>query len=400
MIERQARGRRGNLIWMTVGQGKTRCSMDFLNYLLSIKELPPYVVYALPKEAVKSVGDEILNYGFDLEVLSPTKTTPKNHPFPDLLVKGQTPNKNVITMVEHDHLRLCVDGLSALSGRFFFIMDEVHKALNNTLRTNASVQLASLSTGVIAMTGTIVVDTNVDKLIPWLKQVVPFEVNTKNFWTAANSMVAKLVNTGIKVYMEEVIAEFTSKENKEYVQLVVPAVGGTNPSPTAAEHNEAKKICYKACTRKMIEQTGKNLKKGGVMLVAKDNKHQQKLLEGCLEDLRLKRKDIFVLEKGASINLKDETVESGQVRDYKVVIVTIRQETGYNLSRLKSMVTSVYESNEASRTQLEGRLNRKGQTAKKLKYYVVQVGILQWLYQNHRNARNFNKILSQLADEI
>lgn len=401
MIERHERGRRGNLIWISIGQGKTRCSLDFINYLISKKELPSYVIFALPKEAIKSVGDEILNYGFKIEVLTPTKSVPKQHPFPDLIVKGEIPNKNVITLVKHDHLRLCIDGLSTLSGKFFFVMDEVHKALNNSLRTNASVQLASLATGVIAMTGTIVVDTNVDKLIPWLKQVVPFAVNEKNFWTAANSLIAKLVNTGIKVYMEPVIAKFSSKENKEYIQLVVPAVGGINPSSTAKDRNQAMKICYKACTRKMIEQTGKNLKKGGVMLVAKDNKHQQQLLEGCLSDIpKLKRKDIFVLEGGASINLKDETVEAGEVRDYKIVIVTIRQETGYNLSRLKSMVTCVYESNESSRTQLEGRINRRGQTAKELKYYVVQIGILAYIYQNHRNARTFAKILESLADEI
>ncbi len=384
----------------------TRISLDFINFLISQKELPPYVIFSLPNVAMKSVGDEILNYGFEIEVLSPTKGTPKNHPFPDLIVKGEIPNKNVITLVKHDDLRLCIGGLSTLSGRFFFIMDEVHKALNNTLRTNASVQLASLATGVIAMTGTLVVDTNVDKLIPWLKQVVPFEVNKKNFWTAANSMVAKLVNTGIKVYINEVMAEFSWDESEAYIQLVSPAIGGVNSSTTAGELKKAEKICYQACTRMMVKQIGRLLKKliplknGGVMVVAKDSTHQRELLEGCIEDININRKDIFVMEKGASINLTDTTVKEKKVRDYFVVIVTIRQAEGYNLSRLKAMVTSVYPSNEATRTQIEGRINRRGQTAKKLKYYVVQVGILNWIYQNHRDARNFAKILSQLADQI
>ncbi len=406
MTERHFRGRRGNLVWISVGMGKTLISLDFINFLISQKELPPYVIFALPKEAVKSVGDEILNYGFEMEVLTPTKSVPKEHPFPDLIVKGEIPNRNVITLVNHDHLRLCIDGLSTLSGRFFFVMDEVHKALNNSLRTNASVQLASLATGVIAMTGTLVVDTNVDKLIPWLKQVVPFEVNEKNFWTAANSLIAKLANTGIKIYIEEVMAKFTNDENEEYIQLVSPAIGGVNSSTTAKDLKKAEKICYQACTRMMVKQIDKLLKKliplknGGVMVVAKDSTHQQELLEGCIEDININRKDIFVMEKGASINLTDTTVKEKKVRDYFVVIVTIRQAEGYNLSRLKAMVTSVYPSNEATRTQIEGRINRKGQMAEKLKYYVVQVGILAYIYQHHRSARSFNKIMEQLADEI
>ncbi len=402
MIERQSRGRRGNLLWMSVGQGKTRCSLDFINYLIFKKELPPYVIFSTPAAAMKSVGAEILKYGFKMEVLSPTKGTPKNHPFKDLIVKGEIPNKNVITLIKHDNLRLCIGGLSSLSGRFFFVMDEVHKALNNSLRTNASVQLASLATGVIAMTGTLVVNTNVASLIPWLKQVVPFEVNEKNFWTAANSMVAKLVNTGIKVTVEDVTAKFSWDESETYIQLVSPAIGGVNSSPTANELNKAKKICYQACTRKMVEQIGEllRLKKGGVMVVARNSEHQQELLERCLEKINIRPKDVFVMEKGASINLTDTTVKDKEERDYKIAIVTIRQAEGYNLSRLKSMVTCVYESNEATRTQIEGRINRRGQTAKKLKYYVVQVGVLSYIYQNHRDASNFNKILASLADEI
>jgi len=53
--------------------------------------------------------------------------------------------------------------------------------------------------------------------------------------------------------------------------------------------------------------------------------------------------------------------DSNYVPDYKVVIVTKRKAQGYTLTRLSVMLTSVYPSNNATREQLAGRINRLGQ---------------------------------------
>jgi len=93
-------------------------------------------------------------------------------------------------------------------------------------------------------------------------------------------------------------------------------------------------------------------------------------------------------------------VAEKQVKDYKVVITTIRKSEGYTLTRLKAMVTGVYPSNNAAREQIEGRINRIGQKAKEIEIRIVHTGILTYIFQKHKDARNLSAILQTLADDI
>jgi len=81
------------------------------------------------------------------------------------------------------------------------------------------------------------------------------------------------------------------------------------------------------------------------------------------------------------------------VRDYRVVITTIRQSEGYTLTTLSSMVSSVYPSNQATREHLEGRINRPGQYADDLQYLTVHVGILTYRLEHHIDAGNLSAVL-------
>ena len=64
------------------------------------------------------------------------------------------------------------------------------------------------------------------------------------------------------------------------------------------------------------------------------------------------------------------------------------------------MITSVYPSNNATREQLEGRINRLSQNNKCIEYLTVHTGILTYIYQKHKDAKNISLILNELADEI
>ena len=62
------------------------------------------------------------------------------------------------------------------------------------------------------------------------------------------------------------------------MKSVPPALGGTNTNPTQQDWSLATEICYNACSKKMIELTKEMLHEGKrVMLVAKDNKHMDRL---------------------------------------------------------------------------------------------------------------------------
>jgi hypothetical protein len=93
-------------------------------------------------------------------------------------------------------------------------------------------------------------------------------------------------------------------------------------------------------------------------------------------------------------------VEGRQVHDYKVVVTTMYHAAGYTLTRLKSMITSVYPSNEATRQQILGRVVRIGQKAKAVDIVTVHCGILSYMLEKHKDARNLSSVLKSLAQDI
>eukprot|EP01127_Copromyxa_protea_P008093 TRINITY_DN1851_c0_g1_i1.p1 TRINITY_DN1851_c0_g1~~TRINITY_DN1851_c0_g1_i1.p1 ORF type:complete len:1221 (+),score=281.09 TRINITY_DN1851_c0_g1_i1:456-4118(+) len=402
MKEAHHKGRKGHFIWIPVGMGKTWIVLSYLNFLKTVDKLPKYIVYTLPSSAIKSIIHEIQSFGFALNLVIPTKNS-ASHP---LIKFAKHPGKSeidefTVNLIEHDHLRLCEETLASIAPQSIFIIDEVHKALNETKRTSVALSLSHLAEEFIALTGTPIIDSNTYKLIWWLEQIVPFEVNEKNFWVAANGMVAKKVNTGVIVKREEVIAEMTAEEKEKYFHLVPPGLGGKNSNFSSHNLRTAIDLCYEACTKRMIEITVDCVKKEkkGVMLVAHNGAHQSQLLKGLVKS-GIKEQDIFLLSSGNSIFLTDQAVEEKKEHDYKVVITTIRKSEGYTLTRLKVLVTSVYPSNNATREQMEGRINRIGQKAKEVKFYAVHVGILSYILKKHKDARNLSAVLETLADEI
>jgi hypothetical protein len=331
--------------------------------------------------------------------LIPTKSW-KKHPHFKYVKEHDKILPNYVNLIEHDHLRLLEEEIITKASNSIIVIDEVHKALNDTKRTSVALEMSRLSLDFVALTGTPVVDSNTYKLIWWLEQIVDFEVNEKNFWVAANGMIAKRINTGVAVDRQDVIAEMSNQERLEYNEGVPPAMGGTNTNPKAKDITTAFDICYRVCSRKMIELvTMYNKEKKGVMLVANNESHQT-TLHDILVKSGMKSKDIFLLKGNESIFMTDESVQEGKVPDYKVVIVPQRKSEGYTLTRLQVMITSVYPSNNATREQLEGRINRVSQHAKKIYYRTVHTGILTYVLQKHKDAASISAVLSALAEEI
>ncbi len=268
--------------------------------------------------------------------------------------------------------------------------------MNDSKRTNVALNIASLAKDFVVFTGTPVIDSKTYKLIAWLKMIVPYEVNDKNYLVSANSMLTRNVNTGVKITREKVEAPFNKDEIEEYNKLIPLALGGTNTNPSHEQMSKASEICYNVCNREMVKQVLLLIKeKKNPMIVAKDTKHQI-LIKEMLIEKNIKEKDIFVLSSGNSIVLTDDSVKKDGI-DYKVVIVPIRRPEGYTLTRLKSMVTSIYPSNQATRTQIEGRINRIGQKETNIIYKVVHSGILTNIMNHHDDAKSLEIALMKMS---
>ena len=376
MIDNHERGIRGNFILLQMGLGKTFIVLMYIKYLLDHDQLPSYIIYSLPSGAIMSVCEEILAWGLKVNLMLPLKTK-KDVKVPEgvKITYGAEPLPGMVNLIVHEHLWRAQEELSMVAGDSLVIFDEVHHLLRESLKTGAALQISRLSKEFIVLTGTPVIDNKIYRLIPWLEQIVNFEVNERNFWCAATIMVSRQASTGIKTVHEYPEAEFTPKELTAYKKLAPVAMGGDNSMPRMEQIREATEISYVACDREMVDQIMRMLGDGrGTMVVASTAEHQEKI-KASLVRRGVKAADIALITGKSSLFLTDAAVKAKKIHGFKVVITTIRHSTGYTLTYLSAFVSGVYFGNQAARSQLEGRINRLGSKHKEVVYIYVHAGV-------------------------
>lgn len=383
---------RGNFIWIPVGMGKTWIVLSYLKWLIEGENLPRHVIYSLPDSAISSIIREIQAFGFEVELLHPVQRVSSVS-----IPVVTTPTPYRITLVEHDHLRLARTELMEVVSDAMVVVDEVHLTLNDSQRTGVALEMARLSRNFIGLTGTPVIDTKIYKLQHWLEQIADYEVTEKNFWVAVNSMIAKRVNTGVIVKRYEVLASFTEEENGYYQSKVSTKHGGNNLYPKPEDYRLAMQVSYRAITREIVNQTLGLVSQGHrCFVVARDQTHAEELYQ--ILGQGLPSRQISLIERGRSVFLTHET--TGPDADIRVVITPIRRSTGYTATLMNVMVTGVYPSNNATREQIEGRINRISQQSKEISQIVVHAGIVTQMMLYHKDAKNLSDVLKTMVAEV
>lgn len=362
----------GALIWIPVGMGKTLIVIRHIIKLIENKSMPKYCIYTLPASAIDSVKRE-----FATAQIATVQVK---------AVKDIRPG--VVNLVEHDDMRRGLEQeLKRVAPAALVIVDEFHKTLNKTIRTSIALELIRLSHNFIGMSGTIIKDSNPKDLILWLEQVVHFEVTESNYWVAIGSLISKRVETHVIVERAEVEAPLL---NVDYYKSLVPAeLGGT-----------ALKIDFKAAVDESYRATGKMLltlalyyiNQGEVVFInARDAAHQHELYQQ-LSSSNIKT---HMISKNNPI-----TLLPNDPRGIQAVISTKQFVEGYQMTAARIAITEVIFSNQATREQWEGRINRISQPSPKVLYVTVHAGILSYILKRYRDARNLSEALKGLAAEI
>jgi hypothetical protein len=307
-----------------------------------------------------------------------------------------SPRPYSITFVEHDQARKGLNRLAECAPESFLVVDEVHKTLHETQRTGAALQLCQLSLEFILLTGTPVIDSHTYKLMRWLQQCVPYEVNSRNFWVAATAMIARRVSTGVCVETQRIVAPFTSEERIQYREHAPPGLGGANARAGPHDIHRTMEIATAACVRKLRETVAESIRttpEDGAFVVVRDIK-QQELVRSELVRIGVSASAIECVSRHNAVNLTydNRTTVSPKCR---VVITTLAHSTGYTVTRFRRFFTTVMPTNEATREQLRGRINRIGQRSKTiLNCTVVDAGgFWDAVLRRHAHPRNINDVL-------
>ncbi len=379
-------GRRGNLIWIPVGLGKTLIVTTVVGWLMSMNELPPYVVYSLPSSAIDSVSRELEMGNLPYVVLDYRGAKSK---------KGAvTIQRNKVNLIRHDHMRMAGDNgsdLIAIASEMLFIIDEFHLTLNETKRTSIALELAKLSVNFIGMSGTLIKDNSPSGVIEWVSQVVDFQVTPQNYWVAVAALISRKTVLGIIENRQFIQIDMSVQERERYDQYVEPRFGG---KAVRTIFRSAVDVCYQVIYRKMFElalQGTSNKSDKPLFVVCKDNNMQANLAR----DLSNRGRNVFCISAHQSITLTPQ-----DKRVYDIILTTSAHSTGYTLTQCEKMITAVYFSNQATRDQLEGRLLRVGQVAKEVQIIILHTGILSYTLNHYEDARSMNKALQDLAETV
>jgi hypothetical protein len=384
LITTKEQGKSLRIIWIPPGLGKTAIITNYISRLIITGKMPQYALYTLPPSALETVKREFTFLGIPFVHLNMT-----------VQAGGQKPlQAGVVNIIYHDHLRMSdMNQIRTIAPQMLFIVDEFHKTLNKTLRTSFALEIARLSSDTIAMTGTLIKDTNVEDLIQWVEQTVDFEVTTKNYWVAVSSIISRKVETKVVVDRQVIEAKMTSEELNDYYSVVPKTLGGM---ASKIDFRQAVQYSYQTITREIIRYIMFHLQNNvPVFVVARNIAHQEEI-RNILNQNGIQ--DIFLIGTGRSISLTPMDPPPGTYVP-RVVITTTQHAEGYNMTRFIVMITGVYFSNEATREQLERRINRIDQISPQIRIIIIHAGIISYIHANYEKARSLSAAIKGFAKD-
>jgi hypothetical protein len=242
------------------------------------------------------------------------------------------------------------------------LVDEVHRSLQNTLRTNACRRVAAAAEHSVAFTGTPVIDHKMTGLKTWLSNAVEYPVTNANLWVAAltgDTVITDDEDGPSLIPLQEDIIEapFTPEETKAYLACMPPSLGGMKPKPTREDFAAGVRLCEEACIRWMIDNVPcKSL------VFTKDARQQSYFAHAwAIKNEKDQKTQVFCVSKNAMIDLTPETIKSNEALAKLELVVAPRVfNAGYNVNAWAQCFMIPIANSVVQSRQMIGRLQRFG----------------------------------------
>lgn len=422
-LEREGQG---NLLLQTTGTGKTAVAMSIMANMR--KTNPEYMIVCTPKTAVAAIVSEAERWlkpevkrpQDGIRILLAVASIPGK--FPDSLRKFVklpkdgaefVPLKGGVTIVRHDDVRKCTDVLLRFAGHSLLVIDEMHKALNDSQRTSCLQQVAAVARCFLLMTGTLVPDANSHHLRWWMQRLCPFAVSASNTWVAMNTAINKQVDDDADIWVRENFRNspwISKKAETDYLNLLSDKRGGNNPSMSRSDLMRAFDLCVMNSELIMARLTAQSIAKTGrgVYMVTKNKEHGEAVKAEVERELAkfkippmVKGRGVRLLSgAGDTIDLSPSAVESGKTPKYCVLISTLLQSEGFNAHHLGSMATTIFHDSFPTRAQHQGRVKRAGRRHEKIPLLTVTTGMQEWWWDAQADDSARAAVLQTLGDVI
>lgn len=377
---------RSHFVWLDVGGGKTLLALMFFQLLQRLRVTAPQVcLFLTTSEALASVQRDARALGLPVNVIVSSS---------DVSRVVDTVKSGVVFAV-HDSVKMPtqLQALLPLVGRSLLVVDEVHKAMGcGTIVADSMQFLARVAGDALMMTATPLRNTREEKVLrAWMQMVVDFPCTESQsaFHVALNSMLHQPLFD--KVPTQQELVHCGADDPAVYAH-VPRRMGGTSDS-LVFSHKMATAAYAAACAaadRRMVELCHELIAGGAnVWLVCENYAHVERLRVA----LALPAEQVWSPPHGAR---SVEPMVAGTGLRYRVGLVPIRVSTGYSATHFNVRVRGVYPSNQANRTQIDGRIARFGQPVRPVRLYTVHAGITTLILNGHINAESFTAMIAEL----
>ena len=376
---------RAHFVWLDVGGGKTYSALLFYLLLKRLRANQERFVclFATSRSAHETVQSDARRLGLPVGVVNRKSD-----------VAAALTMQNGVIFAHHDTIKdqEVLNALLPLMGRALFVLDEAHLAMGKTtIRTAAMQFLARAASDMLLMTATPLRNTREEKVLrEWMQMAVSFPCteNRSSFQVALNSMIHYPLYDNVPT--EETLVGCA---DDEALVDIPKRMGGLSDAHKFSQ-DMARRAYAAACRvadRRMVEVVRQQVAVGrNVWVVCENEAH----IERMRTALGMSENEVWVWKSGQKIASMPATARL----PWRVGLVPIRVSTGYSATHFNVRVRGVYPSNQADRTQIDGRIARYGQPVAPVLLFTVHTGITTLMVNKHVNVTNFLQMAQMLNE--
>lgn len=465
----------------STGYGKTRCALAVYQNLQASESRDLHklsgkgLLWTVPKTAFFTIAKDMVRTQMPsgtIFIVRPFKRSkaPKSPPIPTEL-RGHVQYVYLgdpepfcfagkMVLIDHEALRRSMPVLLREIGNLMFVVDEAHKVLNATLRTQCARLLIASACCTLMMSATPVLNTDMAPLAELLNGTVPFRVCTSTalYAAVATIVVGDTAPPGRRIHLDvDANHRLTEQDKAQMATQIAPRhstfLDFPSPSdPPILNYRRALDTSVDVARAEMcaivthliqlhttmsvqdalrIEQNIQERYPDAdsvppyqemtrlphrVLLVASDARVALQYWDTLVQQNGVQAGDILLVGKTydssetagrpglravATVDFTEQSTEPGgefAERTPRVLIVPKRVCAGWNGGGCTVLVRTWEPSNQADRTQMDGRIHRMN-GVRQLRWYVrVVAGLMPVMLQYHNLAASWEKSIEQLAN--
>jgi hypothetical protein len=374
--------RRSEMICLQPGSGKTLIILEYLRWCIANGCMTKYVLWTVPQAAFMNIISQCARAGFRCYELG----------------SGEMPKEGVINLLPHTKIiKLNSEIIDTLGGDMTLIIDEFHTCMSGgTVRNDITIELAKAAYRVISVSGTVYKNkTSGTDLARFLALAVDFAVHAENYCVALGMMISRpvpskssLVRTIVHIpagdedkfirYYRKIL-EITQEKVRENIGVIIGAADAGSADEIAA-------VLMGHGIRVRVKRTGDDTNyepkdhpdPRGPGFIAKNANDYDAI------------GDELVLTAGAAYPMGSAATSQWTSHMLPQAVIVPMKEgnvAGYNLNRYRFMIIPAWSSNQATRGQFEGRIDRVDNDARIIEYVAIFCEEDRSIFEQHEMDR-------------